>query len=177
MLDRESRYLLDNVSVIVIDDNPHMRSLILSILHSLGVEKISDSGDAQEGYQRLQNFQADVLIVDWDMKPMSGLDFANMVRKDEDSPNPYVPIIMLSGATEYEHVLQARDAGVNEFVVKPLSAKTLFDRITSIIDNPRPFVKNEHYFGPCRRRRDLGPPEGIQERRADETVKKAVGQD
>ena len=101
---------------------------------------------------------ADVLIVDWHMQPLDGLDFVRLVRTASDSPNPYVPIIMLTGYTEYARVVEARDAGINEFLAKPISAKSLYLRFAAIIDNPRPFIRTKKYFGPDRRRQELGPP-------------------
>ncbi len=100
------------------------------------------------------------------MKPLDGIDFVKLVRTARDSPNPYVPIIMLSGYTEYRRVVEARDAGVNEFLAKPISAKALYQRFAAIIDNPRPFIRTESYFGPDRRRQNMGPPRGSAERRA-----------
>ena len=94
-----------------------------------------------------------------------------MVRSGEDSPNPYVPIIMLTGHTELHRVCEARDAGVNEFLAKPISAKALYSRVASIIEFPRPFIRTKSYFGPCRRRRNLGAPRGMKERREDEIAK------
>jgi DNA-binding response OmpR family regulator len=72
---------------------------------------------------------------------------------------------MLSGHTELQRICEARDAGVNEFLAKPISARALYSRMMSLIANPRPFVRTATYFGPDRRRRDVGPPEGVAERR------------
>lgn len=168
MPDDNSRYVLENVNVLVLDDNRHMRQLVESILHALGVKHVCQAGDAAQAFKELQHFNADVLIVDWHMEPLDGLDFVRLVRTAKDSPNPYVPIIMLSGYTEYRRVTEARDAGVNEFLAKPISAKALYQRFAAIIDNPRPFIRTKIYFGPDRRRQDVGPPRGIAERRKDE---------
>jgi len=167
----QSRYVLDNMNVLVLDDNRHMRSLVQSILHALGVKNIREAGDAAEAFKELQHFHADIIIVDWHMEPLDGLDFVRLVRTAKDSPNPYVPIIMLSGYTEYRRVTEARDAGVNEFLAKPISAKALYQRFAMIIDNPRPFIRTKTYFGPDRRRQNLGPPRGVSERRKDEIEK------
>ena len=72
------------------------------------------------------------------------------------------PLVLMSGHTEQWRVNMARDAGVNEFLAKPISAKTLYDRILAVIEKPRPFVRTKNYFGPCRRRvnsRDYAGPE------------------
>jgi two-component system, chemotaxis family, chemotaxis protein CheY len=170
----ESRYVLDNINVFIVDDNRHMRNLVTSILHALGVKEIGEAGDAAEAFTELQHFIADVLIVDWHMEPLDGLDFVRLVRTAKDSPNPYIPIIMLSGYTEYRRVTEARDAGVNEFLAKPISARALYMRFASIIDNPRPFVRSKGYFGPDRRRINHGAPRGLKEKRKDELAKAAM---
>jgi two-component system, chemotaxis family, chemotaxis protein CheY len=164
----ESRYVLDNVNVFVIDDNRHMRGLVKSILHALGVKEMGEAGDAAEAFTELQHFVADIIIVDWHMEPLDGLDFVRLIRTAKDSPNPYIPIIMLTAYTEYRRVAEARDAGVNEFLAKPISPRDLYMRIASIIDNPRRFIRTKAYFGPDRRRHNLGVPRGVSERRKDE---------
>src|SRR6185436_2011519 len=95
----------------------------------------------------------DVIFADWEMEGMSGLEFTTKVRSAPDSPNAFVPILMLTSYTSIERVHAARDAGVNEFLAKPVSAKTVIARLTSVIEHPRPFVRTKSYFGPCRRRR------------------------
>ena len=169
----ESRYVLDNINVSIVDDNRHMRSLVTSILHALGVKEIGEAGDAAEAFTGLQHFIADVLIVDWHMEPLDGLDFVRLIRTAKDSPNPYIPIIMLSGYTEYRRITEARDAGVNKLLAKPISAHALYMRFASIIDNPRPFVRTKGFFGPDRRRQNHGAPRGLREKRKDELAKVA----
>ncbi|MDA0652104.1 MAG: response regulator [Proteobacteria bacterium] len=165
MADQNARYVLDNLNILVIDDNKHMANLVVEILHALGVKNTCQANDAAMAFQELRHFSADVIIVDWHMEPLDGLDFVRLVRTAKDSPNPYVPIIMLSGYTEYRRITEARDAGINEFLAKPISAKSIYQRIAAIIDNPRPFIRSKNYFGPDRRRRNSGPPRNIRERR------------
>lgn len=88
------------------------------------------------------------------------------LRNDDNSPNPYIPIIMLTGHGDRERVCEARDAGVNVFMAKPVSAKALYERLVWMINHPLPFIRTSDYFGPDRRRKDIGPPNGV-ERRAD----------
>jgi CheY-like chemotaxis protein len=171
MSDNSSRYVLENVNVMVIDDNKHMATLVGEILGALGIKKIVQVSDAAKAFKELRHFSADVIIVDWNMQPLDGLDFVRLVRTAKDSPNPYVPIIMLSGYTEHRRVTEARDAGVNEYLAKPISAKSIYQRFASIIDNPRPFIRTKTFFGPCRRRQDMGPPRGVPERRREEMDK------
>lgn len=144
---------VQSTRVLIIDDNPHFRRLLQSVLNTLGFKQIEEAVDGSTALKELAHFQADLALVDWRMAPMDGLDFTRFIRSSADSPNRYLPIIMLSGYTEMSLVLEARDAGVNEFVAKPISAKTLQTRILSVLTAPRPFVKSKDYFGPDRRRR------------------------
>jgi len=173
----QARYLLENISVLILDDNQHMRCVVQSILVALGVKEIRDAGDAAEAFEELQHFRADVIITDWYMEPLDGLDFVRLVRTAKDSPNPYVPIIMLTGYSEYRQVCDARDAGVTEFLTKPISVTALYQRFASIIDNPRPFIRTTSFFGPDRRRQNYGPPGNIGERRKKEIEKAKNGGD
>ena len=161
----------DWLNVLVLDDNRNMRALIETILSALGVRNIHEADDVKQAFCDLQYFHADIVITDWHLEPLNGLDFVRMVRSGEDSPIPKVPIIMLTGHTELHHVCQARDAGVNVFLAKPVSVQTLCSRLVSLIEYPRPFIRTKTYFGPCRRLRNLGPPRGVKERRADGLVK------
>ena len=86
------------------------------------------------------------------MPIFDGLELTQMIRQPGANANPYVPIIMLTGHSEKKRVIAARDAGVTEFLAKPISAKALYQRIVNVVANPRPFIKTKTYFGPDRRR-------------------------
>lgn len=149
-----TNYDLEPLKVMIVDDNRHMRRLVKSILTALGVQDVAEAGSGGQAIKRLNDFEADLLIVDWKMSPMDGISFTRHVRNDDDSPNIYVPIIMLTGHTEADRVAEARDAGVTEFLAKPVSALQLFQRIRTIIEAPRQYVRTADYFGPDRRRRN-----------------------
>jgi two-component system, chemotaxis family, chemotaxis protein CheY len=109
----------------------------------------------------------DIIICDLNMDPIDGLEFTKMLRTANDSPGAFIPVIMMTGHTERSKVTAARDAGINELVAKPISAKTLLERIVSVIDRPRPFVKSPSYSGPCRRRGTPKDYKGPFRRRGD----------
>lgn len=138
--------------MLLVDDNKHMHMVVKAILNSMRVKNIRFSDNAADAFMEMRQWHPDIVITDWAMEPLDGLDFVRLVRKGADSPNPYVPIILLTGHTEMHRVLEARDAGVNEILAKPISIKSLYSRIVAVIDTPRPFVKSKTYFGPCRRR-------------------------
>jgi CheY-like chemotaxis protein len=148
-----SGYRFDRLKILVVDDNQHMRKLVATILQAFGTTQIFEAPDGEHAWPILRATNPDVVMLDWQMEGMNGLDFARMVRTSPNSPNPFVPIIMLTGHTHVDHVRQARDAGVNEFLAKPVSVKAILTRLISVIEHPRPFVRTKTYFGPCRRRR------------------------
>ena len=163
-------YNLERLNILVIDDNKHMRNLVKSILGALGVRTIMEAADGADALKELRHFAADIIILDWNMDPLDGLDLTRMIRQPNDSANPFVPIIMLTGHTEMKRVIEARDSGINEFLAKPVSAKRLYERIKSVIEKPRSFIEVKGmtaYFGPDRRRRPMPGYKG-PERRKDE---------
>ncbi|MBF0251878.1 MAG: response regulator [Alphaproteobacteria bacterium] len=166
-------YNLSRLNFLIVDDNKHMRALVKSILHALGVKNVLEAADGADAFKELRHFPADIIICDWNMSPLDGMDFVRMVRTGSDSPNPFVPIIMLTGHTEMNRVTEARDTGVHEFLAKPISAKKLYTRVRSIIENPRPFVRAGIYFGPDRRRQE-NPNYNGKERRKDDTVEEQM---
>lgn len=163
-----SAYSFERLKVLVVDDNQHMRALVTAILTAFGVKQVDEAACANDAWELLKIKKSDIVITDWVMDGMSGLEFTEKVRTAGDSPNPFVPIIMLTGHTQFAKIQQARDAGVNEFLAKPVSAKAILSRLISIIEHPRPFVRTKVYFGPCRRRRRIEDYHG-PERRFDES--------
>ena len=161
-------YNLERLNFLVVDDNSHMCALVKGILNALGVKNVVDAADGADAFKELRHYNADIIICDWNMEPLDGIDFTKMVRTASDSPNPFVPIIMLTGHTEMNRVVEARDAGVHEFLAKPISVKGLYSRIRSIIERPRPFVRAGLYFGPDGRRRDNQAYMGGERRKAVE---------
>jgi len=162
-----SEYRFDRLRVLVVDDNVHMRKLVVTILQAFGVTQIVEADSADRAWQSLRDTNPDVIVLDWVMEGMSGLELIRMIRTNPQAPNPFVPVIMLTGHTSLDHVRQARDAGVNEFIAKPVSVKTMMSRLVSVIEHPRPYVRTGVFFGPCRRRRNTQDHKG-PERRSDQ---------
>jgi len=165
-----SGYRFDRLKILVVDDNVHMRKLVVTILQAFGAIHICEAPDGQRAWALLREANPDVIILDWMMEGMSGLEFVKMLRTNPQTPNPFVPVIMLTGHTHIDHVRQARDAGVNEFLAKPVSVKALMSRMVAVIEHPRPYVRTKGYFGPCRRRRGADEYRG-PERRAEAQAK------
>jgi DNA-binding response OmpR family regulator len=129
-----------------------MRSIVVTILKGVGVKRVREVSSGAEALTALREFPADLAIVDFNMQPLDGVEFTKLVRNAKDSPNAYLPIIMMTGHAERSKVMMARNSGVTEFVVKPVTARSILGRIQAVIFKPRPFVRTDSYFGPCRRR-------------------------
>lgn len=138
--------------ILVVDDNAHMRRIVRTLLHGFGSREVYEAEDGAAGLEMFTTHQPDIIIVDWSMPIFDGVELTNLIRKPDSGVNPYVPIIMLTGHSEKSRVLRARDAGVTEFLCKPISAKALHQRLLNCVLNPRPFIKTRDYFGPDRRR-------------------------
>ena len=168
---------LERLHVLVVDDNPHMRTIVVAILRGAGFGNIKEASDGAHALEEMRASVADIVIIDLNMSPIDGLEFTQMMRKSPDSPNPFVPIIMMTGHTERSKVMAARDSGINELVAKPISAKTLLERIIAVIDRPRSYVKTKTYTGPCRRRGKAKDFAGPWRRKNDDQTQTQVTPD
>jgi two-component system, chemotaxis family, chemotaxis protein CheY len=147
---------LSGLRVLVIDDHAFSRHVGMAALRSLNIKTLAEAETASEGLGLIQTFAPDLILVDWVMEGMDGITFVKTVRGNKGTNARFLPIIMVSAYAELWRVREARDAGCNEFVVKPFAARTLYAKIRTIIENPRPFVDvPDGYFGPDRRRRNM----------------------
>lgn len=144
----------DLLKLLLVDDNQHMRILINEILRAIGVRHVYEAADGAEALQVMRTHDIDIVMTDLAMSPLSGIDLVRLVRNSPDSVDPMIPIIMVTGHSTMRRVAEARDAGVTEFLSKPVTARGVIERITRVVDYPRPFVRTDDYFGPDRRRRD-----------------------
>ncbi len=155
------------LKALIVEDNPQMRALLRALLNAIGITTVYEAIDGDQAFDILRDRQPDLILTDLSMKPSNGIEFALQVRNSKTSPNPYVPILMVTGHTEKHRVEAARDAGVTEVLAKPVTAQSLFSRIAEIVEHPRPFVSCPDYFGPDRRRHRSKDYAGPFRRRED----------
>lgn len=170
---------LSKIDVLLVDNDSKILDLVTSVLKQLGFEAIEQARDGFEAIQIMEKQNIDMVITDWELKPMTelspsaaepnsvittdwelsppvdGASFVKYLRSSPSSPNRYIPIIMLTGTTLRDNIEYARDSGVSEILKKPITAKVLCDRIVSCIEAPRSFITSPTYKGPDRRRRDI----------------------
>jgi two-component system chemotaxis response regulator CheY len=130
-----------------------MRVLIAEILHAVGIRQVLEASDGAEALQVMRHHPVDIVMTDLAMQPLDGIDFVRLLRNSPDSPNQMCPVVMITGHSTHRRVREARDAGVTEFLAKPVTARGVIERISEVIDHPRAFIRTEDYFGPDRRRR------------------------
>lgn len=159
---------LSDVHVLVVDDNHQMRLLVRTLLRAGGLAHVSEAPTAAHAFEIMRLRHVDLILVDWMMQPVDGLTFTRMLRWDTASPNPYMPILMMTAHTEASRVAAARDAGVTGFIKKPISTRLLFDRVASALTDSRKFIRSDDFFGPERRRGLIAGYEGPFRRAIDE---------
>jgi CheY-like chemotaxis protein len=171
-------YAFERLSVFLIEDNAFVRNTLKELLRSFGLDvRTADNGEKGIAYLKDVARTArtggagvpDIVISDLVMKPINGLLMLRWMRMAKDSPNRFLPFVMLSGAADFEYVESARDLGVTEFLAKPFSAMSVYEHLLNVIDRPRPFIATKTYFGPDRRRH-AGGLSGRERRDADKTV-------
>ena len=110
------------LKVLIIEDKEHMRALLRRLLNHIGVRITHEAPDGTAALEMLPTLECDLILSDLSMAPMDGLEFARKVRGAGNPKAASIPIIMISGYTERHRVEEARDAGVTEFLVKPITA-------------------------------------------------------
>ncbi len=152
--DGMSRSVFNSLSVLVVDDSAYMRHLLTTLLEALGVAEVHVAIDGNEAWEIFRRHEPDLVITDAAMMPVDGFDLAKRLRSLNGRALGTVPIIMISGHTDIASVERARDIGITEFLSKPISARSLYERLIQVVDRPRQFVETPTYRGPDRRRRD-----------------------
>lgn len=166
-------YQFKNITVLVVESTRAMFDLTRSVLQAFGVNQVYSAYGADEGFEAFCRVNPDLIIIDWLEDPGNGLELTKRIRTDKKSPNPFVPIVLMTGYSQKKRVLQARDSGITEFLVKPFTAKALYQKIEQLIERPRHFVSTDGYFGPDRRRKRESEYKG-PDRRGEQPEPKAA---
>lgn len=122
---------VQNMTVLVVDDQQSMRQLTRFTLEKIGIRKIAQARDGFGALEAMQKFRFDLVISDWNMDGMDGIQLLKTIRSDPLQKR--TPFIMATGQNSKEQVREAIAAGVNNYVVKPFSAKILRDKIEAVM--------------------------------------------
>ena len=174
---------LRNIHVLVVISSRQAADLIKQIFESIGFKAIHIAYNAIEAVALLRTVRVHMIIADAQLEltgnsvassmaddddevlELLGIKFVQRLRYSPKSPAAYTPILILMDSPNVETIIIARDAGVNEIVIKPIEARPFCERVVNLIDNPRMHITSDNYKGPCRRRKNAGPPSGMEERR------------
>jgi DNA-binding response OmpR family regulator len=147
-------YDLTNLDVLVVEQHATMRSLMRTVLRELGILGVRDTSDPMTAFDMHIQAPADLILTDWS-PGLDGMDLLRRLRTEDESPDPCVPVIVVTANTELTHVCAARDLGMTEYLAKPISASLIYSRIRSVIERRRLFIRSTDFFGPDRRRRHV----------------------
>lgn len=148
---KQAECLIQQLAVLVVEDNPFMRNLVRNMLSHVGVGKVHEAGDGIAALEIIRAVSPDLIVLDWEMPLLNGPELVRIVRSPGVFPLPDIPIIMLTAHGERWRVAEAAKLGVNEFLCKPVSARSLLDRILSILLKPRESIRLGEYYGPVPR--------------------------
>lgn len=118
-----------NMNILVVDDYQTMIRIIKNLLKQLGFSNIDEASDGQVALQKIAEKPYHLIISDWNMEPMTGLDLLKTIRGSGSK----VPFIMVTAESKTENVMAAREAGVNNYIVKPFNADTLKTKLTAVL--------------------------------------------
>src|SRR5262245_11409723 len=156
--------MIQGLNILVVDDNAYMRRLTRMMLTNLGGKSVLEASDGLAALEATRTADPDVMVLDWDMPVLNGIEVLRIVRSPGVFPRPNLPVIMLTTRAQRTHVNEALRAGANEFLLKPTSPKALRDRLISIVFKPRPMVTLGTYYVPQPRRMSA-PREALRELR------------
>jgi CheY-like chemotaxis protein len=164
---------LRDLVILVADPNAYARRITNGILRGFGANKVLEVEQALSLFQVLSGQKIDILLCDTRLPPHGGLMLTRTIRRNAQNENRTIPILLMTSDTGETTIKNARDAGANMVVAKPMSPKSLYDRLGWIAFNPRPFIDTTTYFGPDRRFKIEGYPGGVGRRKGDKLVEVA----
>ena len=144
--------MIQGMNILIVDDNAFMRKVTRMMLTNLGAKSVIEAADGLAALEAIRTRDPDIMLIDWDMPVLNGIEVLRIVRSPGVFPRPNLPAIMLTTPASRAQVAEAMRAGVNEFLLKPTSPKALRDRLAAIVVNPRPMMKIGKYYVPRPRR-------------------------
>ncbi|RMD65195.1 MAG: response regulator [Alphaproteobacteria bacterium] len=122
-----------NMPILIVDDYKTMLRIIRNLLKQLGFNNVDEATDGSQALQKLRDKEFGLVISDWNMEPMSGLQLLKEVRADTKLKE--LPFIMITAESKSENVIAAKEAGVSNYIVKPFNAATLKGKLVTVLGN------------------------------------------
>lgn len=119
------------MSILVVDDFNTMRRIVRSLLKQLGFNNVDEAVDGNDAFSKITAKKYDLVLSDWNMEPKSGIELLRDVRQNENFKD--IPFILITAESKVENIVEAKKAGVNQYIVKPFNAKTLKEKLSTVI--------------------------------------------
>jgi two-component system, chemotaxis family, chemotaxis protein CheY len=119
-----------DMEVLVVDDASAMRRIVRGLLKELGFRNIREADNGQTALEALKKKKADFVVSDWNMPVMTGIDLLRAIRGDEGLKS--IPVLMVTAEAKHENIIEAVQAGVNNYIIKPFNAQTLQEKLNKI---------------------------------------------
>ncbi len=148
-------YDLSKLSILVLEKHLLIRKLLTEVFNEFGVATVFSTPIPKIAFDIFTTNPVDIVISDW-THDLDGMAFLKRLRQDQESQNPFIPVIVCTANIEKGHVSTARDLGMTNYLSKPVSAKMIFLAICAVIEDQRPFIRTGGFFGPQRRQRNIG---------------------
>src|ERR1700712_243231 len=132
--------ITSSVRVLIAEDNQYVRKLIRNLLINVGIKRIDEVNDGLAGFEAIKSLEPDIAILDWELPLLNGAELVRIIRTPGMLQRPPMPVIMLGASAERWRIAEAKRLGVNAYLAMPISAKTLLDRIVSIMSKSRPQI-------------------------------------
>ena len=161
---------LRDLVVLVADPNAYLRRVVHGMLRGFGANKVMEVAHSLSLFEALTGQKIDILLCDTRLPPHGGLKVTQTIRSNVYNQNRTMPILLLTSDTSETTIKSARDVGANMVVAKPMSPNSLYDRLSWVAFNPRPFIDTATYFGPDRRFKIEGYPGGVGRRKGDKEI-------
>ena len=165
---------LRDLVILIADPSPYLCMLTHGILRGFGANKVMEVKNSLGVLEILVGQKIDILLCDARLPPHGGLALTRAIRRNPENENRTVPILIMTSDTREAAIATARDVGANMVVAKPLSPAGLYDRLAWVAFNPRQFIDCETYFGPDRRFKIEGYPNGVGRRKGDKAIEVAA---
>lgn len=161
---------LHKAKILLVDDSHSMRKLLRAMIEAGGYRNIIEAEHGVAAMHAIQDGSCDILVTDWKMEPMDGLELSKRLRAFGDERQSCVPIVLVTAFADAALVANARDIGINEVLTKPVAAKVIQTKIETLLTVQQAFIRAENYKGPDRRRQKTASYAGQERRRANPPV-------
>ena len=132
--------ITSSVRVLIAEDNQYVRKLIRNLLINVGIKRIDEDNDGLARFEAIKSLEPDIAILDWELPLLNGAELVRIIRTPGMLQRPPMPVIMLGASAQRWRIAEAKRLGVNAYLAMPISAKTLLDRIVSIMSKSRPQI-------------------------------------